>query len=339
MNSFDTYAESDKIIFGRSQAMQVVRKTIAKVCSVPVPVLLQGEAGTGKELIGYSIHRFSPWRDGPFTKIDAGETFRSYAMTETLSRLLGLPNATTNRPAGTLFVEEVGDLAPAWQIKLLAFLLDNPGAQWKGGDVSRPTFPRILCSSRGELEQAVIAGRLRIDLFYHINVVTIQLPRLRERKEDIPDLATYFCQVFSREKGRNCPSVPDELLLAFSNYDWPGNIRELRNCMSAYVNSNGDAALAEALLFKSSPALGTGVQGANNAKVLRAYARQAAAEAEREMILKVLSENHWNRKDAAKALQISYHTLLYKLKQTKLEKYGEPQVSLEPHSVQRGPLP
>jgi DNA-binding NtrC family response regulator len=344
MSTLTAHAIPERILFGRSEAMREVQKAVHKVCGTPVPVLLQGEMGTGKEVIGQRIHLSSPWRSGPFTKLDARGASRAYAQTatpnwETLSRLLDLPQPSCGDSPGTLFIDEIGDLASPLQAKLLDFFRECPAGQSKSGTIN-PASPRILCSSRRDVEQDVIAGHLRQDLFYRINVVTIQIPRLRDRKEDITGLAMHFYEAFCAQGRQRCPRFPSELLVAFREYDWPGNIRELENCVNTYVNSNGDVAITEALLSKRPLAGGNRTQeAAKKTLPLRTYTRQITAEAEREVILKVLNETRWNRKDAAKALQISYHTLLHKLKQTALNRKRKPSVDSKENPVPGGRWP
>jgi DNA-binding NtrC family response regulator len=207
MNTLSVQTIPDRILFGRSEAMREVRRAVQKVCATPVPVLVQGERRTGKEVIGQRLHRSSPWRFGPFTKIDGGGARWAYAQraipdADPLSRLLGVPLPARGNAFGTLFIDEIGDLAPALQARLLDFFQEGPAGKSKSGAID-PALPRIICSSRRDLEPDVIAGRLRPDLFYRINVVTIQLPRLRERKEDTieqpvnPRLKTVACQAGS----------------------------------------------------------------------------------------------------------------------------------------------
>jgi two-component system, NtrC family, response regulator AtoC len=311
----------EHILFGKSKAMRDVQRAVEGVSGASVPILLQGDSGTGKEALGREVHRRSPWQSGPFTRIEAqklASRFRELATRRNPREplpwhALGLGPAEAF--PGTLFVDEVGSLEPTLQAGLNGLFAEH--SDTKSSDGIDPASPRIICSTRRNLEKDAAAGSFRLDLLYRMNVVTIQLPRLRDRKEDISDLVGYFYEVACLEQNRGCPPIPAALLRALCAYDWPGNIRELESCVNSYVRSDGDAAVAEAFLSKQTREVpGHAPQTSRSLMPLKVYARQVAAEAEREMILRVLNETRWNRKEAAKVLRVSYPTLLHKLKQT-----------------------
>ena len=316
----------DRILFGRSRAMQEVRQAVQSVADAPVPVLLQGDKGTGKEVIGRDIHRRSSWQSGLFVKVCAadmpGSISRNQAAgsREALSTLGKNPSSSQSGSAGTLFIDEVSDLRPEVQAKLLEFFQEGSLDPENGG-TTHSIHPRVICATQRNLEHEVAAGKFRLDLFYRINVVSVQLPRLRDRKEDIPELADYFFAVSCGRQNRSCPRIPAELLQRFCEYEWPENIRELENCVSTYVNLDGSSKAAEALLSKrAKPARNRITDRRPTPVPLRVYTRKLVLDAERDMILKVLSEQRWNRRETARVLQVSYQTLLHKLKQSGLDK-------------------
>ena len=318
----------ERLIFGRSSAMQEVRKSVHGVADTSVPVLLTGEPGTGKEVIGREIHRLSPWRSGPFIRFLSGDPIATLSNIGSKANHALRPrdaSSPSSDAGGTLFVREVSELAPSLQAKLLELFQD--GSPTKAGHESvSAERARVICSSTANLEDKVASGDFRLDLFYRINVVTISLPPLRDRKEDVPDLVEYFFELSSREANCSCPHIPQDLLELFYHHDWLGNIRELENCVRIFVNTGGNAALTEAFLSKGSKA---NLQDKtnlhlNNPVPLKTFKRQLIEQAERDLILRVLHQQRWNRKEAAKMLQVSYQTLLHKLKQVGLSGRGRP---------------
>jgi DNA-binding NtrC family response regulator len=324
--------------------MQEVQQAVEKVSGASVPVLLQGERGTGKEVIGREIHRRSPWRTGPFTRMDSSVTAspannqESHPSAAHVSLGWALPARALSAFPGTLFIEEVAELDATLQARLLELFQDRDVHQLNDRQYS-VAVPRIICATRRNLEKDVAAGNFRLDLFYRINIVTIQLPPLRDRKEDIPDLISHFLELSCLHRNRDCRHITGDLLQTLCEYDWPGNIRELENCVNTYVTLDGNAAMVEALLAKRSP-MGRwrNAERSKHSMPLSAYKRLIVEEAERDMILRVLSENRWNRKETAKALQISYQTLLHKLKQTGLNKRRQPQPGVVGKQIPEGGL-
>lgn len=316
----------ESLIFGRSAPMQELRQAVERVADVWVPVLLQGERGTGKELIGREIHRRSRWREGPFVRVASRDLgpWSSHKQSKGTERD-GLPPAwrTTEihaeGSAGSLFFDEVSELNPSLQATLLRLFRDDHAG--RSGDVADcHAGSRIICATKRDLESEVAAGNFRSDLFYRINAVAIQVPNLRDRREDIPELVQYFFEVYCRKHSRSCRPVPVDVLHLFCEYRWPGNIRELENCIKRYVNTHGESV---AIRRPRSNSLARNRVSASadhsEAVPLRAYKRQVVEQAEKDLILKTLREHRWNRKEAARVLQISYNTLLQKLKQTGLD--------------------
>jgi len=229
-------------IAGRSTAMVEVYKAIARVAPSRSTVLILGESGTGKEMVSRAIHEHSPRRERPFIAVDCA------ALTETLleSELFGhvrgaFTGALTDKPGlfveadgGTLFLDEIGDISPAMQMKLLRVLQEQQvrpvgGNQWRRIDV------RVLAATNRDLQSAVAKGQFREDLYYRINVFTIPLPPLRERREDIPLLVEHLIRRAARESGKLVTGMSQEALELLSRYDWPGNVRELAHVIERSV--------------------------------------------------------------------------------------------------------
>jgi two-component system response regulator AtoC len=215
--------------------------------------------------------------------------------------------------SGTVYLEEISDLGTTSQVKLLEAL---PKTDENGNGRMRS---RLVCGTARDLEAEVRSGRFREDLYYRISGVCLRLPPLRQRREDVPHLMEFFLAKYARDFRRPKPQLSAETQQLFVDYGWPGNVRELEDAAKAIV-ALGDEALAmgglRAMLVKSE-------RGGNGGSVsLKQAARAASREAEKELILKVLTRTRWNRRRAAQELQISYKALLYKLKQIGYGEYG-----------------
>jgi len=229
-------------IVGHSRAINDVITVVKKVAGSPVTVLILGESGTGKELIARAIHYNSPQSTKPFTAINCAaipETlleselfgYEPGAFTGAISRKIGLFEATKG---GTLFLDEIGDLPPLTQSKMLRVLQERE-VRRLGGRESIKVDVRVITATNKDLGKEMEEGRFREDLFYRLKVVTIQLPPLRERKEDIPDLTKYFLEKFNRELGKRIKRLDEQALRALVDYHWPGNIRQLESVMEKAV--------------------------------------------------------------------------------------------------------
>jgi DNA-binding NtrC family response regulator len=308
----------ERLIFGRSAAMQEIREIVGRVADVSVPVLLQGEKGTGKELIAREIHRRSRCYDGPFVIVASKELSAAASRKSRNGEGVALPwrrsSVVADGPEGTLFFDEVSELNPTLQATLLGLFRNEVSRS--GGETNGHVGSRIICATQRDLESEVAAGNFRSDLFYRINIVTIQIPGLRDRKEDIPELVEYFFEAHCRKQSRLCRSLPTDVLQLFCEYQWPGNIRELESCIRRYVSTNGEFG-AGRRTSRPGPSKRAELAAADgmDAIPLKTYKRQVVEQAEKDMILKVLRQQRWNRKQTARVLQISYNTLLQKLKQ------------------------
>jgi transcriptional regulator with PAS, ATPase and Fis domain len=291
----------EDVLFGHSEVMATIRDRVKRLAATDVPVLLQGEGGTGKEILAQVIHRYSPYAAGPFVKINC-PVLPATGLGEAVENSLPEP-----AQRGTLFLDEVAELAPVLQPRLMQLLQNSQTCRI--GAVEG----RLICATNRQLQDEVEAGTFRQDLFYRINVVTLHVPPLHKRRQDIPELVAYFLDQFGR--AFNCPVKPlsASLLRALDAYHWPGNIRELENLMKRYVILGNEEAVTSEFA-RHSHHHASGEPTPDGTVSLKSVARQAAREAERQVILRSLQANNWNRKRVARALRISYRALLYKIR-------------------------
>ncbi len=304
--------------------MQAVRQRIEKVASANVPVLIRGESGTGKEILAKLVHCLSPWEDGPFVKVNCPAIPGTLLESELFGYEKGaFTGAYGTKPGrielahrGTLFLDEIAELDPGLQAKLLQLLQDGQFCRIGAQEDTRVEV-RVVCATNRELEKEIEAGSFRQDLFYRINVVSIRLPALRERRQDIPELMGYFLEHYSAKYECPARSISPRLMQLLQNHDWPGNIRELENLIKRFVILGSEDSISADLLSREHTHFRPET-GADGSVSLKAATRQAVRDVERKMILKVLQANHWNRKQTARALSISYRALLYKIKEAGL---------------------
>ena len=310
----------DEVIFGRSDAMVMVRNKVEKIVSASIPVLIQGESGTGKEVIARLIHQRSPLADGPLVKVNCpaipGTLLESELFGYEKGAFTGAYGAKPGRVeaahGGVLFLDEIGDLDLGLQAKLLQFLQDGQFCRLGGQDDTRVEL-RVVCATNRPLEQEIENGTFRQDLFYRINVVNLLLPPLRERALDIPDLAAYFLDFYNAKYNLKTKPVSAQTLRLMQNYTWPGNVRELENLVKRYVILGSEETITGELVSTHHPQLIPNIPPDGKISLKR-VTRDAVRELERQIILKALQANNWNRKRAARALSISYRALLYKIR-------------------------
>src|SRR3982075_878094 len=232
----------DQIIFGHSEAMQAVRSRLSKLAGANVPVLITGESGTGKDIIARLIHGLSPWRSGPFVKVNCPAIPGTLLESELFGYEKGaFTGAYGSKPGrvelahrGTLFLDEISELDLGLQSKLLQLLQDGQFCRI-GAQEDKKVEVRVVCATNRVLEVEIESGTFRQDLFYRINVVNLQMPPLRERKGDIPDLVAYFLEYYNRKYNCRARTLSGDLMASLQKYHWPGNIRELENLMKRYV--------------------------------------------------------------------------------------------------------
>jgi two-component system, NtrC family, response regulator AtoC len=310
----------DAVVFGRSEAMQAVRERLDKVAGANVPVLIQGESGTGKDIIARMIHSQSPWKTGPYVKVNCpaipGTLLESELFGYEKGAFTGAygmkPGRVELAHRGTLFLDEISELDLGLQSKLLQLLQDGQFCRI-GAQEDKKVEVRIVCATNRKLEDEIDNGTFRQDLFYRINVVNLHLPPLRERKADIGDLANYFLEYYNRKYNARARALSGELINTLQKYHWPGNIRELENLIKRYVILGNEDAITSDLVTREQEYFNPEIP-VDGQISLKKITRQAVRELERKVILKVLQANHWNRKQAARALSISYRALLYKIR-------------------------
>jgi two-component system response regulator AtoC len=339
------------MLFGTSPKMEEVKQTIEQVADTTATVLIRGESGTGKEVVARMVYGHSTRHDKPFVKVNCAAIpyelleselfgYEPGAFTGATRQKLGKFELANN---GTLFLDEISEMHPALQAKLLHVLQDGEFARL-GGKRDISVDVRVLAATNKPLERAVEDGHFREDLFYRLNVVTIHIPPLRERREEIPVFLEFFVHKYSEFYGKNPPPFSDYAVGRMMEYSWPGNIRELENLVKRYVIVGKESQIIRELsthkpivssLTGSSPlwnprdthepASGSApapvvpiapVNGSAEQELpsLLDIGRRAAMQAEREAIERVLAQTRWNRRQAAKILKISYKALLNKLK-------------------------
>jgi two-component system response regulator AtoC len=296
--------------------MQAVRDKLDKVAGANVPVLIQGESGTGKDIIARMIHGFSPWRSGPYVKVNCPAIPGTLLESELFGYEKGaFTGAYGSKPGrvemahrGTLFLDEISELDLALQSKLLQLLQDGQFCRI-GAQEDKKVEVRIVCATNRHLESEIENGTFRQDLYYRINVVNLNLPPLRERRGDIEDLTNYFLEYYNRKYNCRARPISSELIAVLRKYHWPGNIRELENLVKRYVILGNEEVISSDLVTREQEYFNPDLN-LDGPISLKKLTRQAVRELERKVILKVLQANHWNRKQAARALSISYRALL-----------------------------
>jgi len=314
----------DNVIFGSTAGMAAIRDRVRKIAPANVPVLILGESGTGKDLIARLIHALSPWESGPYVKVNCpaipGTLLESELFGYEKGSFTGAYGAKPGRVElahrGTLFLDEISELDPALQSKLLQLLQDGQFCRI-GAQEDKKVEVRVVCATNRLLEREIESGRFRQDLFYRINVVNLQMPSLRDRAADLPALAQYFIDVYNEKYNCRAKQISPGLMSQLQGYHWPGNIRELENLVRRFVILGSEEAITSELNPKKPDLFDTELQ-LDGPVSLKKITRQAVQEIERKVILKVLQANHWNRKRAARALNISYRALLYKIREVGL---------------------
>jgi two-component system, NtrC family, response regulator AtoC len=302
--------EHSSFVGGICPAMQTLESVLSEIAPTNIPVLLVGESGTGKAVFAQRLHRLSSRSEERLVSIACAAMNPALLTTE-----LGL-NGTANSEfcdpessIGTVFFEEISELDAGCQRNLL-YALPGDGTPRRGSLAAR-----VICTTSRNLDEEMRAGRFRSELYYRINGVCLRLPPLRDRREDIPILVEFFLNKHAAQFAKPRPSLSARTMRLLLDHSWPGNIRELENVVKKIV-ALGDEQLAVSELTvapieRIAPAEIPGTRGYS----LKQASRAASREAEKELILKALAHTRWNRKRAAQELQISYKSLLYKLKQ------------------------
>jgi len=302
-------ATNSVFVSGHSAVIQAVNSIVEDIARTEIPVLIIGESGTGKEVYGRMIHRLSKHGQTPLKKVSC----RAVESGELAAWKSGLRDGGESSKDGmqTVFLDDIDELDQQSQKQLLALLPDGET------DGTKSNRARIIASTSRNLEKEIESGRFRKELYFRINGVCLRLPPLRDRKEDIQVFMEHFLAKHAAELGRATPVLNDEEREFLAAHAWPGNVRELENFARRMVLL-GDSrkAIPELGEMQKLEAAHKEEPGSFSLKVA---ARTASRQAERDLIAKALEATHWNRKRAAQQLQISYKSLLYKIKQTGLE--------------------
>jgi len=308
-------------LVGKDPQMQVIYKLIEDVAPTDATVLIQGESGTGKELVARAIHGNSFRKDKPFVVINCS----AYPSTLLESELFGHEKGAftgairqksgrfEQADGGTVFLDEIGEISPTAQIKLLR-ILQSQKFERVGGEKTLTVNTRILAATNKDLQQEVKTGNFREDLFYRLNVIPIQVPPLRDRSNDIPELARHFLKKFAEEQNKTVQRFSSEAMRLLLNYDWPGNVRELENSIehATVIVKGKNVEVSE---------LPAGIQQAK-ARISKISngSKRSIMENEKKLLKEVLGECNWNKKETAAKLGISRSTLYEKLKKYNITK-------------------
>jgi formate hydrogenlyase transcriptional activator len=322
--AFERFGSGDQVsyerrfeqVIGNSPALEAVLEQVERVAPTDSTVIIQGETGTGKELIAHAIHNLSLRCGRPFIRLNCAaipldllesELFghEKGAFTGAIAQKIGRFELADK---GTLFLDEVGDIPPALQPKLLRVLQEQEFERL-GSTKTHKVDVRLVAATNRDLIEMVNRGEFRSDLYYRLNVFPILLPPLRERREDIPALVTHFVEIFGRRMGREIEHIPSETMSALSSYPWPGNIRELQNLIERAVILSNNGVLPNSL-----PAAGT--QGVAVAPAASAAPVTTLKDSERTLIQRALESVGWvigGPKGAAAKLGLKRTTLIHKM--------------------------
>jgi len=312
------------LIFGQSSMMAVAKAKMQRVANTNVPVLLQGASGTGKDILARCLHAMSDRSKNALIKVTCPAIPSSLIESELFGYEKGAFTGAyaTKRGRvemahmGTLFLDEVGGLDMSIQAKLLQVLQDG-GFMRVGAQETRRVNTRIVCASNRSLREQTEEGTFRVDFFYRINAVTIDLPPLRQRTADLPKLIDYFMEQNAKAYRTEPRPLSSDVLRMMEHYSWPGNIRQLENLLRSYVLIGDEESLAADLVPDTKSPRLPEIDLAHPIS-LKQITKAATRNLEHDIIMKVLQANGWSRRKTAKWLNISYRSLLYKLQEAEV---------------------
>jgi two-component system response regulator AtoC len=311
--------------------MQRIHEILSQVSDADVTVLIHGESGVGKEVIARTVHELSDRRQAPFVKVNCAALPEELLESELFGYERGAFTGASARKSGkfeiadrgTMFLDEIGEMSGPLQAKLLQVLQDGEFSRL-GGQSDVHVDVRVVAATNRNLEEMVAQGAFREDLYYRLNVVNVFVPPLRERREEIPVFVEHFLRVYRLKYNRDVSEISDRLMQGFVDYAWPGNVRELENMVKRIVVLQNEEAIEEEI-FKAPPIHSPArpsveeivdeMDPMDDSISLREIGKRAARDAEREALRRVLFQTNWNRKKAAKILDVSYKTLLQKIKE------------------------
>jgi DNA-binding NtrC family response regulator len=321
-----------RAIVGESPILRSVLDVVDKVADSDSTVLITGESGTGKELIARAIHERSRRADRMFVTVNCGAIPEELLESELFGHVRGaFTNAVHHREGrfsladgGTIFLDEIGDMSPNLQVKLLRVLQDR-SFEPVGSSKTQAVDVRVIAATNQDLEQAIRERRFREDLFYRLNVIPIEAPPLRERRDDIPLLVQHFLDAASRTRGRPAPAITPDALDLLCRHDWPGNVRELENLIERLVTLGSDREIAAADLPANLRGITAPALSALRVPATGLCFRHVVETVEDQLIRDALEQTHGNKNRAAQLLRMNRTTLLEKMK--RLASTRTPQLS------------
>jgi two-component system, NtrC family, response regulator AtoC len=323
---------TSEVVFPSSNRRMLQIKAICdQVARADVPVLILGESGVGKEVLAHYIHSQSG-RDEPFVKVNCAALPADLLESELFGHERGaFTGAMREKPGrfelagrGTLMLDEIAEMSPLLQAKLLHILQDGEYSRL-GGTRPMRSEARILAATNKRLQEIVSAGTFREDLYFRLNVITIEIPPLRDRPEDILPLCRRFVERYRVKYKSSVRELPLELEQGFARFHWPGNVRQLENSVKRFLILPD---LQQALAELKRPTLQREISSPDKLS-LKELSAEAAERAEKEVILRTLEEVNWNRKQAARQLNICYKSLLNKLRRWQLGSRADPEETEE----------
>ena len=310
-------------IIGDDSRMNRIFDMIESVADTRATVLITGESGTGKSLIARAIHRLSNRNDHPFVEVACGALPENLLESELFGHVQGaFTGASANKvgkfkqaDSGTIFLDEIGTASAGLQVKLLRVLQEFE-FEAVGGAQTEKVDTRVILATNEDLSSAVAEGQFRQDLFYRINVISFELPSLRERVSDIPLLADHFLRQVCRDTGKVMDGIDSSAMSVLQQYPWPGNVRELQNIIERAVLLGRNRSIQ---VNDLPPQMTQGAQVSTTNSVTTQTLKEALEGPERQIILQSLKQHHWNRNATADALGINRTTLYKKMKRLGLE--------------------
>ncbi len=323
----EDHAHQDVEIIGSSPAMQKLYKLIGQTAPTDSTVLIRGESGSGKEVVASAIHRHSPRASQRMVKVNCASIPETLLEAELFGHERGAFTGATQRrigkfefaDRGTIFLDEIGDLSPSTQAKMLRVLQDHC-IERLGSNQTLPLDVRVLTATNRDLEGAVREGRFREDLYYRLNVVAMTIPPLRDRREDIPELARFLLRRSATRLRLPVPTISEEAYQVLVQNDWPGNVRELEHCLErALILSRSGIILPEHVQLSAGPAAGDPFEALS----LETGLHESVRNLERRLIERALAAAGGNRTRAAQLLKINRRLLYDKLRELGLEQKAQ----------------
>jgi len=332
--------EIHRTFFSNCSKMMKIKTIIDEIAKTDISILIKGESGTGKEVVAEAIHLNSHRSEKPFLKVNCAAIPRGLLESELFGFEKGaFTGAYLKKPGkfelaneGTILLNEIGEIDVSIQGKLLQVLQDGTFSRL-GGDGDIWVNVRVITTTKDHLETSIRKGRFREDLFFRINVMSITVPPLRDRRQQILPLSEYFMDLYKTKFRKTTPVLSPKTVNFFREYHWPGNIRELENLIKRIVIFGDEGIVLEDTInqkwgegMNPGPFEGFSQNGSREKDTfnLKEVGKRAAEVAEREIIQSTLNETHWNRKEAAKLLRVSYKALLYKIQKYQLDEIKTP---------------